>query len=581
MYFFQVANYFELINNHSSRIEITKLLSELFIKATDKEAYILSYLSLGLLRPPYKGTQFQVAEKNIIKALTQFLSLKTEDLLDNINKKGDIGLALLSYSWENKSELLTLEQVYDNLCHLEKISGEGSVQEKVNLLVNLLSSLDNLSASYVLRIIIGTLRLGFSDMTLIDAFSWSITGDKTLRPIIENAYNMCADIGLIAQLIKKGGIEGITHIEPEIGIPIRPAAAERLPNVASVIEKLGLCVAQPKLDGFRLQIHIDNRVKDDRKVWFFSRNLQDMSNMFPDLLLAFNNFEVETLIVEGEAIVYDEETGTFLPFQETVKRKRKHNIQEVSQSLPLKLFLFDILYINGESMLSSTHEQRRKKLTALVNKYSLNSTILAIEEKYTPDVKSLENYFNEQISKGLEGLVVKKPNSIYQPGKRNFNWIKLKRHIQGHLDDTIDAVILGYYFGRGKRTTFGIGAFLVGLYNRLLDRFETVAKIGTGLKDADWIDIKKQCDSIAVVEKPHNIECAPELMPDVWVNPQIVVVILADEITKSPLHSAGKIEQMPGFALRFPRFMGYSIDKIATQATSILEIQELFKQQYN
>jgi DNA ligase 1 len=165
-------------------------------------------------------------------------------------------------------------------------------------------------------------------------------------------------------------------------------------------------------------------------------------------------------------------------------------------------------------------------------------------------------------------------------GKRNFNWIKLKRHSAGHLNDTVDAVVLGYYFGRGKRAQFGIGAFLVGVYNPDRDMYETVAKIGTGLKDADWIDLKARLDKIQVSEKPHNVDCAPELAPDIWVQPEIVVVVLADEVTQSPLHAAGSGPEKLGFALRFPRFMGYSIDKQATQATTAHEIEELFKLQY-
>ena len=157
-----------------------------------------------------------------------------------------------------------------------------------------------------------------------------------------------------------------------------------------------------------------------------------------------------------------------------------------------------------------------------------------IEERATSTTAELTNYFNEQIEKGLEGLVVKRPDAVYQPGKRNFNWIKLKRHEGGHLADTIDAVVLGYYAGQGKRASFGIGAFLVGVYDKEKDRFETVAKVGTGLTDEEFKDLKKQCDKHAIKAQPVNVLCAPELAPDVWVEPSIVVVIQADEITQSP-----------------------------------------------
>ena len=176
--------------------------------------------------------------------------------------------------------------------------------------------------------------------------------------------------------------------------------------------------------------------------------------------------------------------------------------------------------------------------------------------------------------------MVKRPDAHYQPGKRNFNWIKLKRHEVGQLTDTIDAVVLGYYAGRGKRASFGIGAFLVGFYNPATDTFETVAKIGTGLSDEEWVDLKKRCDHDAVDTQPHNVVCAPELAPDVWVAPTTVVIVRADEITQSPLHTAGRTKTELGFALRFPRFMGYSLDKLPTQATTVHELKELYRLQF-
>jgi DNA ligase-1 len=206
--------------------------------------------------------------------------------------------------------------------------------------------------------------------------------------------------------------------------------------------------------------------------------------------------------------------------------------------------------------------------------------IYVIEERKINTAQELSDYFLVNIAAGLEGLVVKRENARYQPGKRNFNWIKLKRQEEGHLDDTIDCVILGYYAGRGKRAKFGIGALLVGLYNKKKDCFETVAKIGTGLKDDEWIAIKKQCDEISVEEKPHNMVCAKELYADVWVLPDIVCIIRADEITMSPMHSSGKTKEKLGYALRFPRFMGTRNDKNATDATTVSELKEMYQLQF-
>ncbi len=430
----------------------------------------------------------------------------------------------------------------------------------------------------MLRVILGKLRLGFSDMTIVDSLSWMEAGDKSLRGIIENAYNVCVDLGLIAFEFKENGIDAVERMKVHIGIPIRPAAAERLPTARAIIEKLGVCVAQPKLDGFRLQIHLDKRTAR-AKVHFFSRNLIDMSHMFPDLTHAVASLDVTDMICEGEAIVYDPNTNTFLPFQETVKRKRKHGIEEAIESFPLRVYLFDLLYLNGKEMMSKTHEERRDALLKIC-KHNTDSRIAVIDERVMRTPEELEADFNENITAGLEGLVVKRPDAIYQPGKRNFNWIKLKRQEEGHLEDTIDCVILGYYHGAGKRASFGIGAFLVGVYNKHDDCFETIAKIGTGMTDEEWIMLRKKCDELAVENRPRNVVCAKGLYPDVWVSPEMVCMVRADEITVSPLHAAGQSEKTLGYALRFPRFMGYRIDKSPREATTVKEIVGLYKDQF-
>lgn len=578
MKFQEVARAFEAIQKISSRLEVTRLLAALFAEASSSEVQIISYISLGTLRPPYKGTQFNIAEKSMKKVLMQLFGVSLNTVDYYVKESGDLGSVLLLHGKEqtdNKYDYSILD-MYQLLCDFEKIEGTGAQELREAALVELLSKIDLLSGCYVVRILLGKLRLGFSDMTIVDAFSWMLVGDKKMRTHIEDGYNKCADLGLIGKILKEHGVSGLEKIDITVGIPIRPAAAERLPTARDIVEKIGHCIAQPKLDGFRVQIHLKKEDHQKPKVWFYSRNLQDMSNMFPELVAALEKTQVKSLIAEGEAIAFDEETGTFMPFQETVKRKRKHDITQAAADLPLKLFLFDCMYYNGESLLDKTEKQRRD---ALIDIFPGQGTIQVISEKSITTAKELEDYFTENIEAGLEGVVVKKKGAHYQPGKRNFNWIKLKREEKSHLEDTIDAVVLGYYYGKGKRAQFGIGAFLVGVYNNKTDMFETVAKVGTGLKDADWKDLKKRCDALQVAHKPHTVLCATSLVPSVWVYPEIVCVIRADEITLSPVHTAGKTTSHLGYGLRFPRFMGYSVDKKATQATTVHELLTLIKHQ--
>lgn len=578
MEFHKLATYFDALEQTSGRLDMTHLLAKLFAESSPAEANHIAQFSLGQLNPPYVGTQFNMAEKTIVSVISRLTGADISEVQKEAKKVGDLGILIGQGGWRKKGEGLSVIDVYHALLRIEKISGTGSQEEKEQALIDLLQQLDPLSAKFVVRIIVGKLRLGFSDMTIVDALSWMEAGDKSLRAVIEDAYNVCADIGFIAQVLKRDGIAAIEHMHVQIGIPIRPAAAERLPTARAIIEKIGHCIAQPKLDGFRLQIHLD-KTKKKPEVHFFSRNLIDMSYMFPDLAAAVEKLPVKTLICEGEAIVYDQYTGTFLPFQETVKRKRKHGIEQAISEYPLQVYLFDVLYLDGEDLMGESHAQRRKALKELCSHFDSN-VVRMIDEVDIRTPEQLEEYFLQNISAGLEGLVVKKIDSIYQPGKRNFNWIKLKRQEEGHLEDTLDCVVLGYYAGEGKRAQFGIGAFLVGVYNPREDRFETVAKIGTGLKDADWIALKKKCDAIAVSAKPKNVVCDKSLAPDVWCTPEIVCMVRADEITLSPVHVAGKAHDKPGYALRFPRFMGYREDKSANEATTPAEVKRLYEDQY-
>lgn len=571
-----VSDYFDQIEKVSGRLEMTRLLAELLKKASAQEAEIICNLSLGQLHAPYIGTKFNMAEKQVAKALSGLLDMSEQTVNVHIKKLGDLGLVIERDAWRAKDDLTVL-QVYKALCDIEETSGTGSQEEKINDLITLLKNVDPISARFIVRIIIGRLRLGFSDMTIVDALSWMEVGNKSLHAVIENAYNVCADIGLIAHDLKEHGIKKIEKVVPQVGIPIIPAAAERLPTAAAIIEKIGPCVAQAKLDGFRLQIHVD-KTKKEPVIHFYSRNLIDMSSMFPDVKEAFEHVDAKTLICEGEAIVYDPNTGGFSKFQETVKRKRKHGIEEAIKDFPLQVFIFDLMYYNGQDVMHLHQKERRKLLDDIFD--IPHPLIHVIEEKFVTTGKELENYFYANIASGLEGLVVKRVDTPYTPGKRNFNWIKLKRQEEGHLEDTIDCVILGYYAGEGKRAQFGIGAFLVGVYNKKDDRYETIAKIGTGLKDEDWIDLKKRADRIKVAQQPKDVMCVKELYPDVWIDPVVVCRVRADEITISPLHSAGRTESKQGYALRFPRFMGYRPDKSATEATTISEIEHLYNDQF-
>lgn len=200
-----------------------------------------------------------------------------------------------------------------------------------------------------------------------------------------------------------------------------------------------------------------------------------------------------------------------------------------------------------------------------------NKTIILAEVQVIEDPKKMELIFEDAISRGLEGIMAKKLTGVYQAGARGWNWIKYKRSYSAKLEDTVDAVIMGYDYGQGKRQTFGIGDFLIGIYDDKNDKFVTVAKIGTGLTDEEWRELKTQSTKLKAQNKPNRYEVNKGMFCDVWMEPKLIVEINADEITRSPVHTAG-------LALRFPRLKQFR-KKQPEDTTSLKELQEMYKRQ--
>lgn len=593
MKFSQLAQYFEEIEKTSSRLQITHLLAELYKKLSVDEIDKTIYLLQGRVSPLFESSEFGMAEKMIIKSVVNALQVENKYFVQEYKKLGDLGRTVehfkkLYKSFEEKD--LRIVDVYEDLLEITKKSGPKSQEAKINILAKLISYLDPLSCRYLVRIPIGALRLGFSDMTVLDAFSWMIKKDKSLRPLLEKAYHVRPDLGYLGKVIKQKGEKIGQVIQPTLFTPIIMMRAERLSSGKEIIVKIGKCSVEPKYDGFRLQIHYS---KAKREVRLYSRNLEEVSFMYPDIVEGVKKeVKAQEVIFEGEAIGFDPATGNFLPFQETVQRKRKHDIGETAKRIPLKFFTFDILYQNGKNLISEAFTERRKRLEKIIKNSSDHHkyTIFVASDEVTDNPKKLELMFDDAVSRGLEGIVAKKLTGIYQPGARGWNWIKLKRSYSSKINDTIDCLVMGYDFGKGKRTDFGIGAFLVGVYDDKRDRFVTVAKVGTGLSDDEWRKLKKIGEKYKTSKKPALFEVDKAMEVDVWMKPNIVVEIKADEITRSPVHTAGRKMKssksgsafdvdVPGYALRFPRLERFREDKRAEETTTLNEVEKLYKSQ--
>lgn len=593
MKFSQLALYFKEIEQTSPRLKITELLSDLFKKLDENEIDKTLYLLQGRVVPVFEKLDFGMAERMIIKATVQALNMEKRMFENQFKKMGDLGETIEHFKKQIKSfdeRDLSIQEVYKSLYELTKLTGIGSQEKKINIIASLIRQLDPLAACYLVRIPLARMRLGFSDMTVLDAFSWMITGDKSLRSIIEKAYHVRPDLGYIGHTLKAHGITGLKHVKPVLFTPIIMMRAERLSSGHEIIEKIGKSIIEPKYDGFRLQIHYK---KATGEVRLFSRNLDDVSYMYPDIVEGVKKeVKANEIIFEGEAIGFDPHSGNFLPFQDTVQRKRKYDIAEKAKEIPLKLFSFELLYCDAHSFIETAFIERRRMLEKAIKLSGdiFKDTIMLAPEITTDNEKKLELMFDDAISKGLEGVIAKKINGIYQAGARGWNWIKFKKSYSAKIEDTIDTLIMGYDFGKGKRAEFGIGAFLVGVYDETRDQFMTVAKIGTGLSDDEWREVKKRCEQIKSKKKPALYDVDHMMEVDVWVKPKIVVEIKADEITRSPVHTAGRKLKLTksgnaqeidtsGYALRFPRLVHFRDDKRPEDITSLKEVEAMFKAQ--
>ena len=573
MKFKELAEYFEKLEATSSRLALIEILSELFKKTPEKEIEKIVYLIQGRLAPFFVPLEIGMAEKTVAQSIANAYGLKREEVLKNYQRLGDMGTVALQLSskFKAQSSKLTVNEVFTILTEIADTKGEGTVEKRQKLLSDLLQNLDKISAKHLVRIPLGNTRLGIGDPTVLDGLATAKLGDKSKRKLLEGAYNRTSDLGLIAKTLWGKGLAGVEKLEVRVGSPIRSELCERLPNPEKVIEKMSEVDVQYKYDGFRVQIH-----KNKNDIRMFSRNLEEMTHMFPELTQAARKqINAESVILDTEALAYNPDSEEFLPFQETTKRRRKHGIEEAQAKLPLKAFVFDILYKDGNQLLD---EPLKKRMEILKEVISEDDVLIRTKNQTVKDPKELSILLEDAISKGLEGLVVKRLESPYEAGGRNFNWVKLKRHSSGELNDTIDCVLLGYISGKGKRTAFGAGALLVGVYDSKTDEFVTVSKIGTGLTDEEWREIHKRADRISLEHKPARVSSS--IIPSVWIKPEIVIEVLADEITRSPIHTAGKTADEPGYALRFPRLVSFrGLDKKAEDATSVSELVEMYKQQ--
>ncbi len=583
MIFRELVEYYEKLAGVSSRLKMIEILTELFSKTTDSEIAHVIYITQGILAPPSEGIEFGMAEKMAQEAIAIATGYTKEQAEDEYKKSGDLGTAAQILKEKSKlKEMVHAKQsvtdIYNTMRKIAETGGAGSKDLKIRLLASMVAAATPIEAKYIVRYPLGELRLGVGDATMLEALSATATGSREFKAELERAYNLCSDLGFVASELLKGGKKTIEQFHVTLFKPIRPALAERLSTAEEILERMhGRTAVEQKYDGFRVQVH-----KDHNSIRLFSRRLEDTTEMFPDIVEAVKReVHASTAILEGEAIAFNESTGEFHPFQETIQRKRKHGITEKAEEMPLHLFAFDLMYLDGKDYLNEPYAKRRDELEKLLKGSSIIRPTTRI---VTSSPKELESFFSNAIENGLEGIVAKDLDAPYIAGARKFSWIKMKRSYKGALSDTLDLVIVGYYLGRGSRAEFQFGGLLCAVYDNKKDVFETISRIGTGFTEAQMSQLKVALDKIKEKSKPARVDAIVE--PDFWVYPKYVITVQADEITRSPTHTCGREKQADGteigYALRFPRIIGDEAirkDKSVEDATTTQEVIEMFKQQ--
>jgi len=578
MEFSIIAELFEKMENTSKRIELTNILVELLKKTPKKIIPNVVYLLQGIIRPNFEGVELGVAEKLAIRSISKSSGLPIKKIEDDYRNCGNLGLTAsnilkLKTQTTFTTEKITVERVYETLFKIANLEGKGSQDLKIKYISSLLNDATPLEAKFVLNILLGTLRLGIAENTVMDALAIGFTGKKEYRKQIEDAYNVSSDLGKVSEVIASEGLDGIKKFQISLFNPVRPMLADRIKSEKEATEKMPVeFAAEYKLDGERVQIH-----KQADKIILFSRSLENITKYYPDIVENIgNSLDVNEGIFEAEIVAINENTGEFLPFQELMHRRRKYKLKKAVLQYPITVNFFDVLYFDGKNCLNLKYSERRK---ILENSVKENNFAKLVPMAIVKNENEVEDFLENSINSGCEGLMLKILDAAYRAGIRGGNWLKLKREYRNELGDSLDLVVIGAYFGKGRRTG-RYGTLLLATYNPEKDNFPSICKVGTGFTDESLDQLYQILSNKVILKKNPRIES--EMEADVWFEPELVLEIVASEITLSPIHKTalGTIRKGAGLALRFPKFTGkIRIEKGSEDASTDEEVYSLYKGQ--
>ena len=552
MRYSELAELYRRLEKTTLKTLKTRFVADFLKKTPDELLEIVPYLILGKVFPDWDERELGVGEKLLIRAVSMATGVPEKEIENSIKDTGDLGesVALAIKKKRQKSffsQPLTIKRVYNTFVKIAEAQGEGSQERKMKYLANLFMDAQPEEGKYIARTVLGTMRTGVAEGILRDAIAEAF---KVKPELVERAYMLTSDFGYVAKVAKLEGNEGLAKVTIQIGKPIRPMLAQNAASVKdALIEMGGEAAFEIKYDGARVQVH-----RDGDNVIIYSRRLENVTRSIPEIVEAVKaSLKPSRVIVEGELVAVGE-NGRPRPFQYVLRRfRRKYNIEEMIEKIPLELNLFDILYIEGESLIDTPFRERRKRLEESVNE---SEKIKLAEQLVTKKVEEAEKFYKRALELGHEGLMAKKLDAVYEPGNRGKKWLKIKPTMEN-----LDLVIIGAEWGEGRRAHL-LGSFLVAVYDPQSGEFLPVGKVGSGFTDEDLIEFTKMLKPLIKREEGKFVE----------IEPKVVIEVTYQEIQKSPKYKSG-------FALRFPRFVALREDKNPEEADTIDRIAQLYELQ--
>jgi len=574
---------YEELNKTTKRLEKTHIISEFLKDVGVEDAEHVTLLLEGRVFPNYDPREIGIAARTMLKSLSAATGIAVDKIENEWKKQGDLGLvAEIIVRTKKQSTLqstkLTVKKVFENIRKLAELQGEGTVERKVQLIAELITSAKPLESRYIVKTVLDEMRIGVGEGVMRDSIIWSSFGNeigiKYVREgneidigdrekynkyadTVQRAYDLTNEFAEVAKAAKKG-LKELENIEMKVGIPIQVMLSLKVDTVEEGFETVGKpCAVEFKYDGFRIQAHKDEK----GNIKLFTRRLENVTNQFPDVAeYAKSNVKAKTFIIDSEAVGFDKKTGKYLPFQSISQRiKRKYDIEKMSEDFPVELNVFDLIYYDGKNMISEPFEKRRKILEKIIKQQP--KKIVLSKQKIVSDEKVVEQFFKDAFNAGNEGLMFKALNAPYKPGARVGHMVKFKA-----IMETLDLVIVAAEWGEGKRSKW-LSSYTIACLDED-SNFVEVGKASTGLKEKEeeglsFMEMTKLLRPLIVSEKGREVR----------VKPKLVIEVGYEEIQKSPTYASG-------YALRFPRVISLrTMDKGPEEASTIDYVKKLFEGQ--